>query len=409
MGSAVGQHQADRPAAVRRESVLRVSGLVRRYGSVVAVDNVNFEIAAGETLSLLGPSGCGKSTTLRAIAGLDEIDGGEVYLGGRLVASAVRGINLPPEKRNVGLVFQSYAVWPHMSVFDNVAYPLRARRLRSAEVRRRVHDILELIGLPELAQRRANQLSGGQQQRVALARALVYEPDLVLLDEPLSNLDAARRHSVRLHLRELQARLGISMLFVTHDETEALTLSSRVAVMRHGRIEQVADPKTLYETPQSPFVFLTLGHGFVFRGRLERSAGMPFFVLGDVRIPIRPPVLPIGSEVDAGFRPAEVHLVAQPDSPSDIPTVIDQTVFLGDHLECVVRIADHRVRLREEATTAWRAGDHAWLRIPAEAVRIWPTTTEAASELEARDRSIHREPPALRASSIDPRPGHDQA
>jgi iron(III) transport system ATP-binding protein len=352
-------------------AVLVVDGLSRRYGDTTVVDEISFTVEPAETLTLLGPSGCGKSTTLRAVAGLDEIDGGEIRLAGRLVASARQRVNVPPEKRNLGLVFQSYAVWPHMTVFENVAYPLRSRRRSGSEIRHEVARVLELVGLPDLAQRSAHQLSGGQQQRVALARALVYDPVLLLLDEPLSNLDAARRHSMRLHLRDLQVRTGQSMLFVTHDQVEAMSLSARVAVMRDGRIEQSASPRTLYEEPASPFVFLAIGRGVVFQARLSTSGDEAYALVDDISIPIHAR-MDLGPAVTLGFRPSEVRLVSEHRDASDIPVIVDQVSYLGDHLECMVRFGRHRVRLQDEVSAPWEPGGSLWLRIPPSAVKIWP-------------------------------------
>jgi len=222
------------PAVIVREVVKEFD-----RGSVRAVDRVGFEVQEGELLVLLGPSGCGKTTTLRMIAGLEEPDDGEIWLGDRLVSSAERNLFVPTEKRNIGMVFQSYAIWPHMTVFDNVAYPLRVRHVPRDVVRQKVNNTLELVGLQGLEGRSATQLSGGQQQRVALARAIVRRPRLLLLDEPLSNLDARLRERMRSELRDLQRTIGITTLYVTHDQIEALSMSDRVGVMSQGRIVQV--------------------------------------------------------------------------------------------------------------------------------------------------------------------------
>ncbi|MCS7235891.1 MAG: ABC transporter ATP-binding protein, partial [Armatimonadota bacterium] len=212
---------------------------------VQAVDGVTLEAPEGQILTLLGPSGCGKTTTLRCLAGLERPDDGEIRFGDRVVFSRARGLFVPPEHRHIGMVFQSYAIWPHMTVFENVAYPLRVRRASPAEIRQRVYAALELVGLAALADRPAPYLSGGQQQRVALARALVYEPEVLLLDEPLSNLDAKVREQVREELRSLQRQLRITTVYVTHDQVEALSLSDVVAVMRDGRVLEVGSPRDL--------------------------------------------------------------------------------------------------------------------------------------------------------------------
>jgi iron(III) transport system ATP-binding protein len=200
------------------QTVLEFRSVIKRFQSVNAVDGVSFSLQAGEIFTLLGPSGCGKTTTLRLVAGLEEPDGGEILIGGKTVAAPQRGLCLAPEKRQLGMVFQSYAIWPHLTVFENVAFPLRVRRESADGVRQRVHQALQLVGLGGLAERGATELSGGQQQRVALARALVYEPAILLLDEPLSNLDAKLREQMRVEVRALQRKLGLTILYVTHDQ-----------------------------------------------------------------------------------------------------------------------------------------------------------------------------------------------
>jgi iron(III) transport system ATP-binding protein len=223
-------------------------GVVKQFASL----EVSFEVQEGELLVLLGPSGCGKTTTLRLIAGLEEPDAGEIWIDSKLVSAP--GKHLPTEKRNVGMVFQSYAIWPHMSVFDNVAYPLRVRRVPRTVMQHKVEQTLELVGLGGYAHRAATQLSGGQQQRVALARAIVFEPRLLLLDEPLSNLDARLRVHMRAELKHLQRQTGITSVFVTHDQAESMALADRIVVMNQGRIEQIGSPTEVYERPRSRFV-----------------------------------------------------------------------------------------------------------------------------------------------------------
>ena len=245
---------------------LRLTGVTRRFNEVVAVDHIDLEIQPGEVFALLGPSGCGKSTTLRVVAGLEKIDEGSIVMRDRVLAQADRGKSLPSEKRNIAMVFQSYAVWPHMTVAQNVGFPLRMRKVRRAERRRRVEEILAVTGLADYAERPATMLSGGQQQRVALARALIYTPDLLLLDEPLSNLDAKLRTQMRREIRRLNQELGVTMLFVTHDQDEALSLADRLAVMNKGKVEQIGTPMDLYERPATPFVRDFLGRLIVVEG-----------------------------------------------------------------------------------------------------------------------------------------------
>ena len=219
------------------EATVTIEQLLKRFGPEVAVRDFNLSVAEGEFVTLLGPSGCGKTTTLRCIVGLEKPDGGAIRIGGVTVASADGGIHLNPEDRNIGMVFQSYAVWPHMTVFDNVAYGLRVRRASSSEIRNKTMSTLELVGLAHLAERFATKLSGGQRQRVALARAIAYEPRVVLFDEPLSNLDAKLREQMRTEIVRLQREVGITSIFVTHDQSEALVMSDRIVVMDKAVIQ----------------------------------------------------------------------------------------------------------------------------------------------------------------------------
>jgi ABC-type Fe3+/spermidine/putrescine transport system ATPase subunit len=241
--------------------------VTKRFGAALAVDRVSLEIGDGELFTLLGPSGCGKTTLLRMIAGFYPVDGGEIRFGTRRVDG------LPPYERNIGMVFQNYALWPHMTVRGNVTYGLKLRRLAAAEVERRLAAGLAKVNLTGLEDRYPGQLSGGQQQRVALARALVLNPDILLLDEPLSNLDAKIRVQVRGEIRTLQKELGITTVYVTHDQEEALSLSDRVAVMREGRVQQVAAPKTLYERPVNRFVADFVGTNNFIPGVVKARAG----------------------------------------------------------------------------------------------------------------------------------------
>ena len=233
---------------------LTVSGLTKRFGAHAALDDVSFTVADGEFFTLLGPSGCGKSTTLNAIAGLDEPDGGRITAGEAVYVDSGAGTFRTPEERNLGMVFQSYALWPHMTVAQNLELPLKLRKVAKADRDARVDATLEQVGLAAFRDRYPHQMSGGQQQRVALARALVYSPTVLLLDEPLSNLDAKLREQARAWLKELQVQVGITTIYVTHDQTEALTLSDRIAVMRDGKMLQVGTPEEIYEHPADPAV-----------------------------------------------------------------------------------------------------------------------------------------------------------
>ncbi len=279
---------------------VRLERITKRFGAVVAVDGVDLEVPPGKLVTLLGPSGCGKTTTLRVVAGLERPTAGRVWIGGEDVT------DLPAARRGVTMVFQSYALFPHLTVFENVAYGLRVQRLPASEVRRRTLEALELVGLPETAARYPAQLSGGQQQRVALARALVMQPRVLLFDEPLSNLDAKLRRRVRAEIRTLQQQLGITSLYVTHDQAEALALSDVVVVMNEGRVEQVGTPEEVYRRPRTRFVADFIGEAnllpAVYRDGVVEVDGYRFpFVQegvreGPVTLMVRPEAVVVGEE-----------------------------------------------------------------------------------------------------------------
>src|ERR1043166_3110119 len=253
---------------------LNVSHLQKQFiAGLQAVDDVSFSVAAGEIVVLLGPSGCGKTTTLRCIAGLEHPTGGTIAIGGATVSAPARGVMVPPRLRNIGMVFQSYAVWPHMTVTQNIAYPLKHRKLARGEVARKVDDVLQLVGLSEYASRPVVALSGGQMQRVALARALVYQPQLLLLDEPLSNLDAQLRLRLRDDLRRIIKQTGVTALYVTHDQAEAVVLGDRIGVMRDGRLLQMAPPAEIYNRRRDMFVANFTGASNLLAGQVISRDG----------------------------------------------------------------------------------------------------------------------------------------
>lgn len=247
---------------------LEVRDLVAGYGDKIAVDKISFSVGAGEHLSLLGPSGCGKSTTLRCIAGLETPFEGEIVIDSKIVFSSAKKINIPPEKRQLSMVFQSYAIWPHMTVFENVAYGLRAQKVRGAELKQRVGTALSMVGMAELVDRPATDLSGGQQQRIALARSFAVHPKAMLLDEPLSNLDARLRVRMREELKELQHQLKLCTIYVTHDQEEAMAISDRIIVMHSGRIEQIGAPLEIYDLPCTRFVADFIGAANILTGQV---------------------------------------------------------------------------------------------------------------------------------------------
>jgi iron(III) transport system ATP-binding protein len=323
-------------------------------GSVVAVDDVTFEVAEGTLFTLLGPSGCGKTTALRCVAGLEHPDGGEITVGGRLFFSSEQRVSLPANDRGLGMVFQSYAIWPHMNVFDNVAFPLavapRRSRPSKPKIRERVERVLGLVQLDGLADRPATDLSGGQQQRLALARALVNEPPLLLLDEPLSNLDAKLREEMRLELKRLQHELGITTVFVTHDQAEALVLSDAIAVMRDGRMEQYGDPREIYERPASRFVADFIGAANLIEGRIEGRDPSGLYAVKAAAGALRatsPTLLAAGTGVTIVVRPEHVQLRVDNGSTSNgWRGVVSAQAFLGDSVEHVIQVAGLELRAR---------------------------------------------------------------
>jgi iron(III) transport system ATP-binding protein len=325
---------------------------------VFAVNNVSFTVQPGELFTLLGPSGCGKSTTLRSIAGLEQPDSGVVSVGGNVLfaagSSVPKKVNVPANKRGLGMVFQSYAIWPHMTVFENVAFPLRVRargqRPGKREITERVQRVLETMELLQYADRHATKLSGGQQQRLALARAIVIEPSLLLLDEPLSNLDAKLRESLRFELKRLQRELGITSIYVTHDQIEALSLSSNIAVMRAGEVVQLGKPRDIYENPQSKFVAQFIGTSNFIDGTVASRDGDRHVVeTRDGRLTLDSAAhMPNGTEVVVSIRPEAVMLTTE--RPLNAANIWEGQVttraFLGDAVDHVVAVGKHEIRAR---------------------------------------------------------------
>jgi iron(III) transport system ATP-binding protein len=339
-------------------SHLQVKGLHKQFAGkppTTAIDRLDFSIEEGEFLVLLGPSGCGKTTTLRCLAGLEPADSGSISLGGKTWFDSSRRIALPPEKRNIGMVFQSYALWPHMTVRKNIGYPLRARGKRGPEAARWVKEAAGLVNVEPLLDRYPAQLSGGQQQRVSLARSLVSRPDMILFDEPLSNLDAKLRDDVRAQLHELHARLKFTALFVTHDQSEALALADRVAVMRSGRFEQIGTPFEVFERPATEYVadFIGLSN----RLPAERIHGVTRVSGTDVDG--RVPASADHSQFVMRIRPEDLQLA--PDRGSlvgmtTMPAIVIDSVFGGRHVDVYVSVGEVRLHARIAG------GSDAWAR-----------------------------------------------
>lgn len=339
---------------------------------VQAVDGVDLQVTKNEFFVLLGLSGSGKTTLLRCVSGLERPEAGEIVLGDTIVSSAERGIFITPEDRAIGMVFQSYAVWPHMTVFDNVAFPLTdgRKRLPRAKVRERVIGALELVQLSALADRPVPFLSGGQQQRVALARALAVEPKVLLMDEPLSNLDARLREEVRDEIRSLAKKLNITVLYVTHDQVEAMALADRIAVMSAGKILQIGAPKELYHFPLNLKVGEFLGSMNEFEGAIE-SDGSIKTTLGAVLCPV-----PNGTvkEVIVAIRPEDVSLSRHPSGLSnEFPARLISQLFLGDVTLYHLSAKGKNLRGKTAGTDQqWEPGSSIYVRLPAEKLKIFP-------------------------------------
>ena len=356
------------------------------HTTVFAVNDVSFEVKEGELFTLLGPSGCGKTTTLRSIAGLEQPDSGTITVGDRVMFAAKgenkgRAVNLPANQRGLGMVFQSYAIWPHMTVFDNVAFPLqvrkRAERPSKAEIEERVSRVLETMELSEQAGRQATKLSGGQQQRLALARALVIQPPLLLLDEPLSNLDAKLRESLRYELKRLQRELGITSVYVTHDQVEALALSTHIAVMQSGSVVQLGKPREVYETPANKFVAEFIGTSNFIPGTVRTREGGRHSVEtvnGALYLESAADV-PVGQEVVVSIRPEAVELSRESRAgavANEWHGTVVARAFLGDAVDHVVAVGKHEMRARGNPSVSIEPGSQVYLQLDPAKISLVP-------------------------------------
>ena len=336
---------------------LRVEGIRKRYGTAAALDGITLELVPGGFNTLLGPSGCGKTTLLRILGGFVAADEGRVHIGGRDVTA------VPPWRRNIGFVFQSYALWPHMTVSDNIAYGLRLRRMEREDLRARVERALGSVGLEGLGARHPAQLSGGQQQRVALARALVLEPDVLLLDEPLSNVDARLRVSMRGLIREKQREAGITTVYVTHDQEEALELSDLVAVMSQGRVEQTGPPQEVYRRPRSAEVAAFMGTVTLMEGVVQPGGGL---VVSGLHVPLPADTAAAGARLQVAVRPEDVEVV-DPGAPGAAAGVVAECAYLGHGFRVRVRLHGGP-EMVAHARDAAQPGDIVWLRARAASV-----------------------------------------
>ena len=358
-------------------ALLELRDVSKSYGSVKAVNELTLAVRRGEILTLLGPSGCGKTTTLRTIIGLERCDDGEIVYDGQLIDAPRARKFVPTHKRQMGMVFQSYAIWPHMNVFENVAYPLRVRGIGGQNVQQAVQRALDQVGLAGLAQRPATQLSGGQQQRVALARSLVFEPQLLLLDEPFSNLDAQLRGQMRAELKVLQRRLGVTVVLVTHDQVEALSVSDRIGVMRQGRLEQLGTPQQLYREPATVGVRDFVGRTIVLNGVVDEVRTDSVVVrVGQTQTLTACDVgrgVTSGEPVQVTIRPEHARVEAgQQAGPNRLAARIEALLFVGDHYEATLALdIGQRVMAHLPVVDGWREDQAVTLKLPGEDVRVW--------------------------------------
>ena len=381
---AVAQHDV---APALSKIAVSLHGLWKTYpgSNKPAVQNLSLNVHDGEIVTLLGPSGCGKTTTLRMVAGLEIPDAGDIFFGDQAVVVTARRFSLPPNKRNVGMVFQSYAIWPHMTVAQNVAFPLKARRVPKREIVERVQRALDLVGLSGFEDRPGPLLSGGQQQRVAFARALVTEPRVLLLDEPFSNLDAKLREQMRISVKLLQKRLSVAMLFVTHDQIEALSLSNRIALMNFGMVQQQGEPRVLYESPVNEFVRDFVGRTVLFKGQVQSSnpSGQIAIAIAGGRDCVvfgrsyNPNGIKNGDPVFIAVRPEDVEI--QPALSATMPSgisagTVKTTLFVGERVEYQVEVDDQGLMMvYGERHQPIDEGRRVWLKLRPEGHSAWST------------------------------------
>ncbi len=341
---------------VRLENISKIYQDVKTKKAFKAVDSINLTIAPGEFVTLLGPSGCGKTTTLRMIAGFESPDEGEIYLGDQPINA------LTPNMRDTAMVFQSYALFPHMTIFDNVAYGLKLRKIPRDEIRQKVFDMLDLVGLEGMENRYTNQLSGGQQQRVALARALVVEPGVLLFDEPLSNLDAKLRVQMRTEIRRIQQALGITAIYVTHDQSEAMAISDNIILMKKGVIAQMGTPTEIYYHPNSEFVADFIGECNFLKGRISaaRSGEADVNINGvDVTV-VTDKAVKVGDEGEIVLRPEAIVI----GDSGMLPCKVELSCFMGSYQNYHVRVGDTLVKITDNCPISkkvFNVGDSAWL------------------------------------------------
>ncbi len=374
-------------SAPNTKQAIRLEGLWKTYpgGAQPAVQDLSLDVYDGEIVTLLGPSGCGKTTTLRLAAGLELPDDGNIFFGDLAVVMTSRQLFLPPDKRNVGMVFQSYAIWPHMTVAENVMFPLKSRRFPRRQIGERVRRALELVGMAGFEDRPGPLLSGGQQQRVALARALVTEPRVLLLDEPFSNLDAKLREHMRIEVKLLQKRLKIAVLFVTHDQIEALSLSDRIALMNFGVVQQLGSPRLLYEEPTNEFVRDFLGRTLLFKGKVQSSNPS-----GQMAIALEgaPDCVVFGRNYNSASvkRDESVYVAVRPEDVIILPAAgsdapagmiggrVEAALFVGERIEYQIEVNGQSVIvIYGERHDPVEEGNQVWLKLRPDGHSAWPS------------------------------------
>jgi len=355
----------------KMKNYLTIQNLVKYFGNDRAVDGISFDLTEGEFLTLLGPSGCGKTTTLMCIAGLHKPDAGEISVGGKSFTSMEGNIFLQPEKRDIGMVFQSYAIWPHMTVEKNISYPFEVRNCDPSEIEDRVMEVIRLVGLEDMVGKDATQLSGGQQQRAALARAIVCDPSLLLFDEPLSNLDLKLREKMRLELKRIQNEVGITSVYVTHDQAEALVMSDEIIVMSKGKIEQSGGPHSIYAKPVNRYVSNFIGMANLLEGEMAvvSKTGLSEISVSQDGETISIPCVLDDDSISQGdtavlsVRPENVYAIKEkPDGPTIKGKVI-QTVFLGNYVDCRVRWGNFEWKIQAHPREHLTEGEEVYIRL----------------------------------------------